>query len=263
MEFHVPAAQGARQPETDSGPRLFVLPHAGGSSLVFQNWLELFPRNWDIRPLDAPGHGRLMNLPLISDGDALVDHFLDRLGPELGSTDRPFAFFGHSMGALVAYELTRRLAEQGRPLPCWLGISACDVPDPVHGLSARFPGRDLSDEGLRDTLTLLGGAPDRVLRDPGLWEVFAPVVRADLRLIRTWRPAPVRAPLPVPASAFAGLRDRAAPPGRLAGWADRFGTFLGLHTFPGGHFYFQTDPAPLTSAITADIRTALTPTAIR
>lgn len=231
--------------------RLFVLHHAGGSHLLYRRWPAGLPDTWDVRLLDAPGHGFLLDQPRIGDAGRLTDFLLRRIEPEL---DCPYAFFGHSMGALVAYELTRRIVGRGLPLPVWLGVSARSAPQ-VAGDRVGYDG--LSDDELRTRLRRLDGTPDEVLDDPGLWALFAPVIRADLCLVENWRPAPDAAPLPVALSAYAGGADPGATPERMAGWADHSERFLGLRVFDGGHFYFQDGTGPLLRRIEQDATTAL------
>jgi surfactin synthase thioesterase subunit len=252
-----PPRGAARHAGAPAAVRLFVFPHAGGSGLMFQPWAGHFPPDWRISALDAPGHGAQLGQELISDGSRLVAHFLDRLGPELAPDAGPFAFFGHSMGALVAHELTRRLLARGGPAPVWLGLSACGAPAPHTGPPAPVSWREVPDAELRRRLAVLGGTPPQVLDHPGLWQLFAPVIRADLELVANWHPAPPEEPLPVPVSVFAGAQDRAAPPDALARWAPYCARFLGLRVFPGGHFYFRDHPRPVAEAATADIRRCL------
>ncbi|MHA5051054.1 thioesterase II family protein [Streptomyces sp. SD15] len=256
MEFTGPERGGPQEPGTGGGLRLFVFPHAGGWSLMFRDWPDHFPPDWRVRALDAPGHGALLDTPPLTDGETLVAHFLDRLTPEITDDRTPFAFFGHSMGSLVAYELTRRLLAEGLTPPVWLGISAFSAPQPGDE-TAPVLDNALSDDELRHRLGALGGTPARVLADPCLWTVFAPAIRADLAVLRGLRTAPAATPLPVALSAFAGAGDRAAPPARIAPWADRTEHFLGLRVFPGGHFYFQDDLDALAAQVTADVHTAL------
>ncbi|MEE1840020.1 alpha/beta fold hydrolase [Streptomyces sp. NPDC007076] len=232
--------------------RLFVFHHAGGSHLPYRDWPGRFPAGWDVRTPDAPGHGLLMDRPAIGDALRLVDHFRTELDAELTG---PYALFGHSMGGLIAYELTRRLVAEGRTPPVWLGLSARGTPRP-DGDDDGTPRHLLDDDGLRRELAAMGGTPAAVLENPELWELFGPVIRSDLRLVETWRPAPDPAPLPVPLSVYGGTTDTVAPPARLAGWAERSEHFLGLRLFEGGHFYFQPDPTALTRRITEDIRRA-------
>ncbi|MFJ9213870.1 thioesterase II family protein [Streptomyces sp. NPDC102264] len=232
--------------------RLFVFHHAGGSHLSYRDWPGRFPAGWEVCPVDAPGRGLLAERPGIGDAGRLVDHFRGEL--DAGLQGR-YALFGHSMGGLVAYELTRRLLAEGRTPPLWLGLSARGTPRPGGEGTRRHL---LDDTGLRRELAAMGGTPAAVLEDPELWELFGPAIRTDLRLVETWRPAPDPAPLPVPLSVFGGTGDTVTPPARLAGWAGRTEHFLGMHLFEGGHFYFQPDPAALTGQITQDIRRALT-----
>ncbi len=243
------------------GPRLYVFPHAGGSQLMFQPWAPLFPGDWRLLAQDYPGHGLLAGQPPIGDADTLVDWFLDRLAGELDGTRAPFAFFGHSMGSLVAFELTRRLVAEGRRPPVWLGLSGCGAPrrdrtDGTDGAERAAPV-ELTDAQLRRKLIRLGGTPARILDDPELWSVFAPVIRADVSLVRDWRPPRELAPLPVALTVFHGEQDATAPAGDLTEWARSTEHFLGVRRFAGGHFYFQDDPATLADAVTADVRAAL------
>ncbi|MFF3468941.1 thioesterase II family protein [Streptomyces sp. NPDC001984] len=245
----------------DAGVRLYVFAHAGGSGLMFQDWPARFPSGWRVTAVDAPGHGTLMRQPPLTDGDALVGHFLDRLGPELDGCEAPFAFFGHSMGALVAYELTRRLLAGGRTAPVWLGLSACGAPRP-DAPPVPIRTNELSDEELRRRVARLGGTPAKVLDHPGLWRHFAPVIRADLRLVESWRPAPAGTLLPVPVSVFGGARDEAVGLDGLTRWAQRCERILAVHVFPGGHFYFRNDLRVVADAVVTGIDTALrTPSA--
>ncbi|MFE9767967.1 thioesterase II family protein [Streptomyces sp. NPDC005808] len=237
-----------------SGLRLFVFPHAGGSQLMFTEWARLFPAGWRLLPQDYPGHGLLAGEPPIGDADTLVDWFLDRLSAELDDEGAPFACFGHSMGSLIAYELTRRLVDEGRRPPVWLGLSGCGAPRPDR--PAGEPD-EMSDAELRRRLIRLGGTPPRILDDPELWSVFAPVIRADISLVRNWRPPRDVTPLPVPLTVFHGEQDTTAPAGRLEQWAESTDRFLGVRRFEGGHFYFQDDPAALADGITADALTCL------
>ncbi|MFI6055116.1 thioesterase II family protein [Streptomyces violascens] len=231
--------------------RLFVLHHAGGSHLLYRHWPAMLPDSWDVRLLDAPGHGLLLDRPQIADAGRLADFLLRRIEPR---PDRPYALFGHSMGALVAYEITRRLVDRGLPLPVWVGVSARPAPQ----LAGQGHGyHELPDAELRSRLRLLGGTPDEVFDDPDLWAVFDPMIRADMRLVDTWRPAPDHAPLPVALSAYAGVEDHSASPRRMAGWEEHTDHFVGLRVFDGGHFYFQRDPAPLLRQIERDATTAL------
>ncbi|MGW4025237.1 thioesterase II family protein [Streptomyces sp. NPDC005009] len=221
------------QKVVDPGLRLFVFHHSGGSQRMYRDWPSRFPADWEVRIPDAPGRGPGDGRPAVGDMGALVEYFLHELGS--GLTGR-FAFFGHSMGGLVAYELTRRLIDEGRTPPIWLGVSARGTLHPDGDGTRRHL---LSDAELRRELAAMGGTASSALDHQELWELFAPTIRADLRISETWRTKPLSTPLPVPLSVFGGTQDHVAPPHRLDGWAAASEHFMGLRLFDGGHFYFQ------------------------
>ncbi|MFF3515884.1 thioesterase II family protein [Streptomyces sp. NPDC002573] len=229
--------------------RLFGFHHAGGSSALFHPWRRLLPEGWELRALDAPGHGTQMRHQPIDDLDDLLAHFLDVVPPE---PELPYAFFGHSMGGIVAYELTRRLIAEGRVPPVWLGVSACRAP----GTPLTAHRHRLDDEGLRRSIAELGGTPAQLLDNPALWEIFGRLIRCDLRLVETWRSEP-GPPLRVPLTVFGGRDDVSPPPEQLAAWTGRSSAFLGMRMFDGGHFYFGADPQPLLTHVVRDVRTAV------
>ncbi|MEU0600919.1 alpha/beta fold hydrolase [Streptomyces sp. NPDC006393] len=235
----------------ESTLRLIVFHHSGGSHLAYRDWPSCFPAGWDVQIPDAPGRGPRDRRPALTHVGALLDHFLHELDSRL--TGR-YAFFGHSMGGLVAYELTRRLLDAGRTPPVWIGVSARGTLHPDGDAVRRHL---LSDAELRQELAAMGGTPSSVLDHEELWELFAPTIRADLRMSETWRTRPLTAPLPVPLSVFGGTRDQVAPPHRLDGWAAASEHFLGRHLFDGGHFYFQDRLAEVARRIQDDVRRAL------
>ncbi|WP_256987550.1 thioesterase domain-containing protein [Streptomyces sp. BR123] len=179
------------RPVIDPAVRLFLFHHAGGSHLLYRGWVEHFPKDWELCLLEVPGRGHLQALPLIDDCDRLVDYVHTAIAPRL---DRPFGFFGHSLGALVAYQLTRRLHDEGDPLPTWLGVSAFGAPQAEANAAGR-PHR-MSDEELRGWLRSVGGSQPQLLDNDDVWHQFAPVFRSDFKLLDTW--APPRDPEPLP-----------------------------------------------------------------
>jgi surfactin synthase thioesterase subunit len=155
---------------------------------------------------------------------------------------------------MVAYELTRRLIDLGRTPPVWLGVSARGTLHPEGDGTSRHT---LSDAELRRELVAMGGTPPSVLAHQELWELFAPTIRADLRISETWRTKPLTTPLPVPLSVFGGTQDHISPPHRLDGWAAASQRFMGLHLFDGGHFYFKDRLLEVSGRIQDDVRCAL------
>lgn len=218
----------------DASVRIFLFHHAGGSHLLYQGWGSEFPADWEICAVDAPGRGRLRGIPLMDACDDLVGFLHDELE---GWMDRPFAFFGHSMGAMVVYELTRRLTALGHQAPVWAGLSSCGVRRPADS-SAR-PRSLLTDAELRDWLQWAGGTPRELLDDEALWKMFGPVFRADFALAEAWTLATSVEPVDVPITAFGSVDDKVVTVDQLLAWRSCTRHFLGLHAYEGGHFYLR------------------------
>lgn len=149
--------------------------------------------------------------------------------------DRPYAFFGHSMGATVAFELTRRLLAAKLPAPRHLFLSGRGAPQlpprraPIHALP--------HDEFI-DTLRKFSGTPAEVLAHTELMEMMVPILRADFETLETWQYEAGEA-IDIPVSVFGGLADEAAPMENLDGWASCTTARFKRHMFPGGHFFLQ------------------------
>ena len=147
--------------------------------------------------------------------------------------DPPFALFGHSFGALVAFETCRRLVAIDAPLPALLFVSG--FPAPQHPVDNRGV-HELSDDDLLDETRTYEGTPDVVLADVELRRMLVPVIRADFKVCETYRYRDA-APLPVDIIAFAGDRDRDASPERMVGWHEQTSERFTLHRISGNHFF--------------------------
>jgi surfactin synthase thioesterase subunit len=232
-------------PVEDPAIRLFMFHCGGGSHLLYRGWASHFPANWEVCLLDFPGRGQLRAMPLVDDCDELVTFFRKALLPWL---DRPFAFFGHSMGSLIAYELTRCLVREGDPLPGRLDLSGWGAP----GTRSESDGvrHLMDDDELRDWLRSVGGCPPELLGNDALWRQFAPVFRSDFKVVGTWTPPDEGEVLPVPISAHGGLDDALADSDRLLAWREHTSDFLGLHMYDGGHFYLTEHQRSIVERVT-------------
>ena len=231
-----------------AAPRLFLFHHAGGSAALYDGWARLLPADWDIVYCDAPGRGSELRSRPLDDAEALVAHFHRELAPAMD--EGPFAFFGHSMGGLVAYELAVRLERQGGPAPFWLGLSSCAAPRPGHRpeeLSRYTPER------LQDWLLAAGGTDRDVIRHPMVWRMLEPVLRADLRVVESWHPAAGRQPLDAALTVFGGADDALLVPEKMTGWEQHSASFTGSHLYDGGHFYLRQRPAEVVGRIVREI----------
>ena len=228
--------------------RLFCFPHAAGNSLFFRPWHRLLPDGIDLCPVELPGRGARIDEAPFRRMDSLVDRLAEVLAPLL---EIPFALFGHSMGAAIAYALARRLGAAGGPAAMHLFVSGAAAPDrtprnpPLHAL----PDRELI-----AALTEFGGTPPAVLARNELLTALLPTLRADLALAETYTAAR-SAPVSCPITAFGGSGDTI---GRraLQGWgAFTTGAFR-LRIFPGDHFYLAGAASELADEIACDLHSS-------
>lgn len=220
-----------------SGVRLFCLPHAGGAASAFTGWQrELGPKVAAL-PVQLPGRERRTGEARFTDLDALTADLDAHLDPYLEG--EPFAFYGHSMGAIVAYALTRRRAERGARLPFRLFVGAYPPP---HRPAPITWALELSDDDLARWLVDIGGMSETLLRYPDWVRPALALVRDDLRVCESHRPPPQDVKLPVPIEVFAGADDPLLPVQVTGGWALHTSVGCRVHVLPGGHF-FANDPA--------------------
>ena len=222
--------------------RLFVFPYAGGRASAFRTWGGGLPEAVEVLALQPPGREqRLAERPLESVPEA-VEAFLPAVLP---LCDRPFAFFGHSLGGLLAYELTRALRARGAPLPVHFFASGSRAP---HAPLPERPVHVLSGQAFLDRLQALGGTPQAVLDCRELMELFTPMLLADFRMSETYR-AEHPEPLPMPLSILGGTEDAEVRPERLAAWAEVAGAGSELLWFPGGHFFLHAEERGVLDAV--------------
>lgn len=223
------------RPNPQAALRLFCFPHAGSGSSVYRTWPEGLPPSVELVAVELPGRDtRFKERPAHRLAE-LVPAIADGLAGELS---RPFAFYGHSMGALISYELTRELRRRGAPLPRHLFVSgrrAPQLPEPA-------PMFDRSEEAFVAGLRQLGGVPEAVLAEAELMAIFLPILRADFSIGDTAVIAP-EPPLPVPITALGGLADQRASLEELHAWRAQTSAAFDVETFPGGHFFHQSERA--------------------
>ncbi|WP_338895255.1 alpha/beta fold hydrolase [Streptomyces sp. TG1A-60] len=217
---------------------LYCLPHAGGSARPYGRLETAVPRGVRVVPLELPGHGTRLRERLLRDIGQVVTEVIRLMGEDEG---RPFALFGHSFGALVAYETTRRLRELGTP-PELLLVSGRT--SPVWPLSHE-PLHMLPDPLFTAGLSRMGGIPQALLANPSVLQVYLPSLRADLRMVETYAHTHSE-PLDVPIAAFAGLRDRLTDPAGMEAWAELTEQPFDLTLLREGHFFLD-EPEFLTA----------------
>jgi surfactin synthase thioesterase subunit len=215
------------QPAPEAPVRLVCLPHAGGSAAFYHPVARALAPEVDVLAVQYPGRQDRRHEPGITRLDRLADLVTEALAPW---TDRPLVLFGHSMGALLGYEVTARLEAAGTA-PRALIASARRAPSRYRDESVHLR----PDEGVVDELRLLGGVERAFLEDPELRAMILPSIRSDYEAIETYR-HPARPPLRTPVTVLTGDADPQVTAEEATAWA-RHTTDFALHTFAGGHFY--------------------------
>jgi medium-chain acyl-[acyl-carrier-protein] hydrolase len=219
-------------PRTQPRVRLFCFPYAGGNGQLYRSWTGVLPPSIEVVAAEYPGRGRRFGEPLIDRIPMLVERLLAAIRPLL---DRPFAFYGHSNGALVAYELARQMRHVLLREPRALLLAAKRSPL----LPAEPPVHQLDDAEFTRVLHRYDGTPPSVLESSQLMEVYLPVLRADFALGETYHLGPTT-PLTMPCHLISGGRDRIAAADDVRAWAPLFSGPVHHHTVDGGHFFLNS-----------------------
>lgn len=219
--------------------RLLCFHHAGGAASAYQKWQERLGPRIAVLPVQLPGRERRAGEARFTGMDALVADLDQSLDPVLQG---PYAFYGHSMGAIVAYNLTLLRAARARSLPVRLMVGAYPPP---HLLAPITDALNLTDDQLAHWLVDTGGMSELVLGYPDWLRSALSLLRDDLQVCRSHRPPPAGRTLPVPIEVFAGEQDPLLPLDRVGGWADHTTAGCQVHAIPGGHFFLHESSAVL------------------
>lgn len=226
--------------------RLFCLPHTGGGAATYRWWARQLAPAVEVVAIRLPGREARLREPPYTRLTDLVPALVDAVEPWL---DRPHAWLGHSMGALIAFEACRALRGRGLPRPRRLFAAGRRAPhladreEPVH----QAPAADIVAR-LRE----LGGTPGEVLDDARTIGALMPMLRADYAVSETyrWRPAPA---LECPISVLGGAEDPLTTADELQAWSLHTTGQCDVRMFTGGHFFLHEDRARILPAIRADL----------
>jgi len=228
---------------------LFCFPYAGVGPSAYRLWHGTMPAGVDLAVIQLPGRESRIREPSFVNMAELVETLTAHLLPHF---DLPFVFFGHSMGSVIASEVTRSLTASGAPVPEHLivsGRSALHLPDPDSPLSHLTDDQFVAEIDRR-----YGGIPAAILADREMLALLLPGLRADIAALESYRPT-ARPRLTCPITVLGGTEDKRAPAQDLHAWREQTTAAVRVRTFPGDHFYLNARR----TEVLAEVKAILSP----
>jgi medium-chain acyl-[acyl-carrier-protein] hydrolase len=229
--------------------RLFCLPYAGGGASVFRSWSKDLPQNLELCAVQLPGRENRVREPPFRHISALIEILTESIKSYL---NLPFAIFGHSVGALVAFELARQIRRVYGLSATHLFVASRRAP---HLVSQEAIHR-LPDASFIEELRRYDGIPELLLREKELMQLLLPAIRADFAINETYVYS-AEEPLECPISVFGGLNDPKVSSDYLTPWREHTRRVFSQHIFPGNHFFLQSSRELLLQRIADDLEPVL------
>lgn len=238
------------RPSPEAWIRLFCFPYAGGGASVYRAWSDALDPEIEVWPIQLPGRENRFAEPAAADLRRLAHTLATVLRHTLD--ERPYALFGHSMGAAIVFELARTLRAEGVRPPEHLFVAAHAAPQ----LTDRNPpAHNLPTDQFLDLLRTYDGTSEQIFEEQELLHAFLPTLRADFSLFETYR-YQEEPPFSCPLSVFGGISDFSVSADRLRAWEHLTAGRFCLRQFAGGHFFLHTARAQVWRAIREDLRLA-------
>jgi medium-chain acyl-[acyl-carrier-protein] hydrolase len=226
--------------------RLFCFPYAGGNAQAFRGWQRYFLPDIDLCLVHLPGRGKRIDEPMFTRLDLLVQTVANLITSE---PQPPYALFGHSMGALISFELTRELRRRHFASPRRLFLSGRGAP---NGTSREVPRFNLPEEAFVEEVRRLNGTPQELLDLPESRNLLLPVFRADFEMVDTYEYHPEE-PLSCPITVYGGLQDADTSVDTLRAWEEHTSAGCNQRVFPGDHFFIHDARAGFVDLFRRDV----------
>lgn len=212
---------------------MFCFPYAGGGTLPFRRWWQALPTYVDLCLVQLPGRETLLRETPLTSLTEVVEAVVPELLPYF---DKPFVFFGHSMGTFISFELALLLRSRYQIQPAHLFVSGCRAPQIER---TKPPIYNLPETRFLEELRRLNGTPEEILQSEELMQLMKPVLRADFEVSETYTYTQTT-PLDCPITAFGGLQDPEATRTELKAWCEQTSAAFSLQMFPGDHFFLHS-----------------------
>ncbi|MGN7471977.1 thioesterase II family protein [Brevibacillus sp. SAFN-007a] len=223
--------------------KLFCLPYAGGSSSIYYKWKQHLHSSIKLIPVELAGRGKRLQHPFYTDFEEAIDDILKNIATEID--DSPYAIFGHSMGGLLTFELVHKINSCKLRLP---SLSIISGVKPPHLCSNKIQ-HNLSDEDLKIELLKLGGTPEEIINNDILFSFFLPVIKADFKLIESYKFEHKDTLLPCRLLILHGTDDQTSTFAQLKEWVEYTSKPCEFALFEGGHFFIHDNIESITGLI--------------
>jgi len=229
---------------------LFCFPHAGGSSESYRSWQGWLPEQIDLCLGYLPGRGKGLREQAFTQTAPLVKAIADRILPEI---DIPYALYGHSMGATIAFELARELFQRQYTPPQHLFVSGRRAPQcpRTEPITFNLPHNEFIAE-----LRRLNGTPRDLLENPELLELFMDLLRADFELVDTYEYHPAER-LSCPITVYGGLHDKEVSAENCNAWKEQTSASFNMRMVSGDHFFIRNPVQDFVTAFRSDVLSAV------
>lgn len=238
-----------RRPLAAPRARLLCLPYAGGAATLFHTWPDGLPADVEVRAAQLPGRQDRLSHPTLTSLPAIIERLVEALA---ALPPAPLVLYGHSFGALLAFELTRRLRAAGQP-PRGLIVGGRRAP---HLPPIIAPLHQLSDPDFKEELHRRYGTPRAVLQDAELMGLALPSLRADFTALETHQHQAAE-PLALPMTVLRGRHDTSVPAEDAAAWRDHAAGAFALHEVDAGHFFVDSHRPWVVAQVAEALRAAL------
>ncbi len=236
------------KPKPNATTRLFCLPYGGGGASIYRHWSDYLPDHIEVMPFQLPGRENRLLEPAIDNLNKLVDHTVSTIAEY---QDKPFALFGHSLGAKVAFEVTRKLRRRRLPKPVILFVAGQAAP---RLTLKRQPFHNLPDQQFIQSITIQYNAiPKPVLENPELLALMMPALRGDFCMNDQYSYIEDH-PLDCPITAFGAEEDPEVTQDGLQAWQSETTAQFSTRLFPGDHFFINSVPEQIINAVAQELR---------
>lgn len=219
---------------------IFFFPYAGASASVYERWKNLLPPSIQLVNVELPGRGRRFGEPLLTSVEEMVENVQHILLPHLDGS--PYALFGHSLGSIIAFEMSRRLCSKGYPPPVHLFVSGRAAPHAIENENMHL----LANEQFLAKIQVLGGTPPQFFENEQLLSLFLPILKSDYMASETYRFNEEQGRLSCDITVFSGLQDGDYDPME---WSKHTSGSCEAFSFEGGHFFIHEHAEQMAEAI--------------